>query len=276
MDPMVAQLAAMRFARVQYASWGHPSTSGYPSIDYFLSSAAMEPPDGDEQYTERLVRLPGLSTPVSVTLHSGSVPARSTFGLPNDAMVFWCGQSLHKYLPAHDDVFPSIAKQVPDARFVFIEHSCSTSLTQRFKHRLSAAFRNRGLSAETACRFLPRMPSADFHAAMGCADVVLDSIGWSGCNTLLDALTHALPIVTQPGQSMRSRHGAAILQSLGLEDFVCESRAAYIEAAVALGKSGGGRMRVRDALNARHGRLEGNASVRALEEHIVSASRRVE
>ena len=38
-------------------AWGHPETSGLPTIDYFLTSALMEPEDGDDHYTERLVRL---------------------------------------------------------------------------------------------------------------------------------------------------------------------------------------------------------------------------
>src|SRR3954469_6306528 len=37
MDPAAAALAALRLAPVQCMSWGHPETSGYPTIDYFLS-----------------------------------------------------------------------------------------------------------------------------------------------------------------------------------------------------------------------------------------------
>ena len=61
MNPMAARLAAQRLAPVQCNSWGHPDTSGFPTLDYYLSSDLMEPPDADEHYTERLVRLPNLS-----------------------------------------------------------------------------------------------------------------------------------------------------------------------------------------------------------------------
>src|SRR5262249_11664945 len=57
-DATAARLASLRLAPVQCVSWGHPSTTGYPTIDYFLTSEAMEPPDGAEHYTERLGRLP--------------------------------------------------------------------------------------------------------------------------------------------------------------------------------------------------------------------------
>ena len=49
--PVIAPLQAML--------WGHPVTSGSRHIDLFLSSAEMEPEDGDAHYSERLVRLPG-------------------------------------------------------------------------------------------------------------------------------------------------------------------------------------------------------------------------
>src|SRR5262249_13389698 len=45
MHPMAARLAALRLAPVQCNSWGHPDTSGFPTLDYYLSSDLMEPAD---------------------------------------------------------------------------------------------------------------------------------------------------------------------------------------------------------------------------------------
>ena len=42
-----AEIAALRLAPVQCSYIGHPQTSGYPTIDYFLSGDLIEPPDGD-------------------------------------------------------------------------------------------------------------------------------------------------------------------------------------------------------------------------------------
>ena len=271
MDPVVAQLAALRLAPMQYASWGHPSTSGYPTIDVFLSSAAMEPEDGDGCYTERLVRLPGLSTTVTLEPLTEPVPSRASLELPEDATVFWCGQSLYKYLPRHDGVFAEIALRAPGCRFVFVEFPDSPSLTQRFRERLAGAFSARGLDAEASCVILPRMRPEAFRAAMGCADVVLDSIGWSGCNSLVDGLIHALPIVTLPGETMRSRHGAALLGLLGLEQLICATEEAYVERAVALGRDAVQRDAVRTVLTRNLERLNETGPVAALAEHIIRA-----
>lgn len=273
MDPAAAQLAAMRLAPVQYASWGHPSTSGYPTLDYFLSSAAMEPENGEDHYSERLVRLPGLSTAASLEPLALPVPTRASLGLPPEATVYWCGQSLYKYLPQYDDVFAEIAARTPDCRFVFIEFPGSPPLTRRFQARLAKSFAARGLDAERTCVVLPRMTPAASVAAMGCADVVLDSIGWSGCNSLLDALVHALPIVTLPGETMRSRHGAAILRAIGLDALIASTAAGYIDAAVALGTDPAARAAVSRAARVGRARLNDTAALAALEQHIAVAVR---
>ena len=58
MHPKTSQIASLRLAPVQCLTWGHPVTSGLPTVDYFLSSNLMEPENGEEHYSEQLVRLP--------------------------------------------------------------------------------------------------------------------------------------------------------------------------------------------------------------------------
>jgi tetratricopeptide (TPR) repeat protein len=67
------------------------------------------------------------------------------------------------------------------------------------------ALDNRGavmeaLRADYHCVFLNRLSQSKFVAAAGLSDVFLDSIGWSGCNSALECLTQALPIVTFEGR----------------------------------------------------------------------------
>jgi hypothetical protein len=50
MDSYVAHLAVQRLAPVQVAFWGHPFTTGYNSIDYFISSDLFEAPNAHTRY----------------------------------------------------------------------------------------------------------------------------------------------------------------------------------------------------------------------------------
>ena len=79
---------------MQCNSWGHPDTSGFPTLDYYLSSDLMEPPDGQDHYTERLVRLPNLSIYYEPIDLQPVALDRADLGLRSTATVYWCGQSL--------------------------------------------------------------------------------------------------------------------------------------------------------------------------------------
>ena len=237
MDQVTAQLAAQRLAPVQCVSWGHPVTSGFPTIDYFISSDRMEPADGAAHYTERLVRLPNLSICYEPPVARPAALARATLGLRKGAAVYWCCQSLPKYLPQYDDVFARIAQAVGDCQFTFIEFAGGPHVTEVFRRRLEAAFAQRGLRAADHCVVLPRLDSDRFIAAMGACDVMLDSIGWSGCNSTLESLVHDLPIVTLRGDLMRGRHTSAILEMMGLEETIAQSVDEYVAIAVRLGRS---------------------------------------
>jgi protein O-GlcNAc transferase len=236
MDKVSAQLAAQRLAAVQCCSWGHPVTSGFPTIDYFISSELMEPIGAVDHYSEQLIRLPNLSIYYEPTDLPSMGIDRPQLGLRSSAVVYWCCQSLPKYLPQFDDVFARIAAEVPDSQFTFIEFGGGRGITEMFRSRLERAFRNVGLNAAEHCIFLPRLTPDRFIAAIGQCDVVLDSIGWSGCNSILESLVHNIPIVTLVGEMMRGRHTAAILELMDVRDTTARTADEVVSIAAVLGR----------------------------------------
>ena len=224
-------LSQYRIAPVQLTAWGHPITTGSPNIDFFLSSALMEPEDAETHYTEKLVRLPNLALYVEPGAFRHDPHAR--FDLPPGRTLFGALQSLFKYLPQYDYVYPHIAKQVPGALFIFIE--VEPTNTARFAARLAAAFEAEGLDPERHVRFLPRMNPHQFAALCRTIHVSIDSIGWSGGNSTIQCLEMDCPIVTLPGEFMRGRHSAAMLRILGLEDLIAGSVPEFVDKLARLG-----------------------------------------
>src|SRR5665213_3882122 len=274
MDKISSQLAAQRLAGVQCCSWGHPVTSGLATIDYFLSSDLMEPADAQAHYIENLVRLPNLS----VYVERPTLPARQfqrhELNLRSAATTFWCCQSLPKYMPQHDDVFPRIALEVGDCQFAFIEFPDSRYLTDIFLRRMEDAFARHGLNAAEYCVMLPRLSADDYLAAMGAFDVVLDSIGWSGCNSTLDSLVHDLPIVTLAGKFMRGRHTAAMLDMMGMRDAVATEVSQYIAGAAMLGREPQRRKEFSDRIaQNKHRIYQDRACIDGLEKFLAAATR---
>jgi protein O-GlcNAc transferase len=275
MDRVSAQLAAQRLARVQCVSWGHPDTSGFPTLDYYLSSELMEPPEAQDHYTERLVRLPNLSIyheppdaqPVSL--------GRTDLGLRVTATVFWCGQAVYKYLPQFDQVLPRIALEVGDCQFTFIEFPGAPHVTELLRKRLEQAFAAFGLNAADYCVVLPRLDPQKFVAAIGQCDVMLDSIGWSGCNSTLDGLIHDVPVVTIAGALMRGRHTAAILKMMGVVETVVATIDEYVSTAVRLARDEALRTAVKAKISRnKHRVYRDRTCIAALEEFLNDAARR--
>lgn len=265
MDPTVLRLAALRLAPIQCTSWGHPETSGLPTIDYFLSSDLMEPPDADDHYTEKLIRLPNLSiyyTPLDIPLTEVN---RETFGLRQKSILYLCCQSLFKYLPQYDEIYPRIASKVDDCQFLFISHK-SNNVTEQFRYRINQSFNKFGLTADDYIVFLQQLDAGRYNGINFLSDVYLDSIGWSGGNTTLEAIACNLPVITIPGDLMRGRHSSAILTMMGVTETIASTLDEYIELAVRLGLDSKYRKQISEKIAAnKHFIYHDQACVAALE-----------
>lgn len=255
MDPMTVRLAASRLAPVQCVAWGHPDTTGLPTIDYFLSSDLMEPPEAERHYSETLIRLPNLSInyrPFNVEARAVDLAAH---GVRADAVTYLCCQSLYKYLPQHDAILPAIAARVPQAQFLFIAHHAGP-VTEAFKRRLDRAFAEAGLDSGRHVVILPRLKVHHYAGLNHQANVYLDSIGWSGGNTTLEAIAAGLPVVTLPGRFMRGRHSYAILTMMGVSETIAKDRDDYVAIAARLGNDAAWRRTIAETMAARHPRIQ--------------------
>ncbi|HWA44516.1 MAG TPA: tetratricopeptide repeat protein [Hypericibacter adhaerens] len=244
-------LAALPLAPVQANALGHPITSGMASFTHALSSARMEPADGERHYSEALVRLSG-----SGSRYGWAKLARQIENAPpppaeRDAsrVRFLCAQNLSKYLPQHDGLLASIAAALPAAEFHFLGEN--TGRVERLQGRLARAFAALGLDAENHLRFHGYLKPAGFFRLNLDCDVFLDTVLWSGNNTAHEATACGLPIVTWPGPEMRGRHSFALLSMMGMEETIAGSADEYVDLAVALGRNPEHRRHLRQEIERR-------------------------
>lgn len=235
MDPLTYRLAALRLATVQCVAWGHPVSTGLPAADYYISATGFEPDNGQEHYSERLVTLPGLGASMSMMPLPEQPTTRSRLGLPEQGTLFVSPQSPFKYLPSYDDIYARIASATGNSIFVFVEDELP-AWARTFRKRIETSFLRFGLEPEDQLVFLKPLPFEDFLSLLGCCDVMLDTMGWSGGQTSYDALACGLPIVTLPGQMMRGRQTYGMLRQIGVEDTIASDVDDYVRIAVRLGK----------------------------------------
>ena len=135
------------------------------------------------------------------------------------------------------------------------------------QRRLEYAFERSGLEPREFLRVVPRLDRAAFFGFLQSADVYLDTIGFSGFNTAMQAIECGLPIVTHWGRFMRGRLAAGILARMGMGDLAATTDADYVDLAVKLCCNAEFRAGVRRRIEqARHALFNDMAPVRALEQ----------
>ena len=250
-------LSAMRLAPVQFAAWGHPVTTGSEAIDYFLSCAAMEPEGFAAHYSEKVILLDGIGVDIALPRIEKRVE-RSAMGLPAGAHLYFCPQSLFKIHPDMDAVFLKILLGDSHAVIVFFQAG-SRAITMAFADRLSARLAKAGAQAKGQIKFLPRLGGDMFRRALGLADVMLDTLHWSGGGTSMDAFAVDVPVVSLPGAFMRGRQTAAMLRMMELPLLIASDVDDYVSKAIELASNRGLNESIREIIAAKKMYLFGQA-----------------
>jgi len=230
MDALSYCLAHGRLAPVQCATWGHPVTTGIPTVDYYLSSDVAEPPNAESHYTENLIRLDGVQTSYRFPAVPNHVRDRAALGLPGEGTLYICPQSLFKLHPAMDEPLAAILCGDPDARLVVfygVDEFSVDALLKRWRRTLGEWF-------DRVC-FISRLPFDGFMEVLCSADVLLDSFPFGGGNTSYQGFAAGVPIVTLPGDYLPGRGTLAHYRLMGIEGCVASSVTEYAEIALRLG-----------------------------------------
>ncbi len=213
-------LSVHSLAEVSFMNWLHPITSGSKNISHFLSGGLMESENSDKNYVERLVSFPGVGLKINPKDYISITEAEIQKKIINDEFKIGCLQTPFKYHPDHDQLILDIATTIKSANFYFIKYQ--DGLDYYLIDRLKILFKKNSLSIDRI-KLIDRMDRDSYQKFLKTLDISLDSIGWSGGNTTLDAFGVALPVLTIPQLSMRSRHTSAIYEMINMKELVCSS-----------------------------------------------------
>ncbi len=215
-------LSSQRLARVQATTYGHPSTTGAAAMDYFVGGAVVE--DGERQYSERLILLPGLGV---ASTEPPAVEVRRARPVDDPACRF---VSLSSYDKIHgrlltdwDGILDGGGSGSRLDMYCGMSKEESRQLTElgRANMRHGSCFLVQPILARKALL-----------AELAEADVALDSYPFSGFNSLVDALSMSLPVVTLDRPGAAGRFGSAVIRALGLQEhLVASDRTQYVELA---------------------------------------------
>jgi predicted O-linked N-acetylglucosamine transferase (SPINDLY family) len=251
---------------------GYPGTCGGHWWDYAVADRFLVPPSAARWWSERLSYLgcrpkgglPGCFMPSDSSRQASVVSrqqVRTEWGLPQRGTVFCCFNHNVKINPAVFRVWMRVLAQVRGSvLWLFSGHPCVPAALRR-------AAETRGVDPQRL-HFAQKQEHADYLAAMGAADLFLDTWPYGAGATANDALWAGLPVLTLAGPTYVGRMAASQCRSVGMGDLVASSVAQYERWAVEIGQARDAQTELRQRLAHNRGcwpLFDMSAYVRSLE-----------
>jgi len=246
---------ARKPAPVQITWVGYPGSTGLRAMDYCVVESEIAPPGMlDEQFTEKLVYLPGLAfrTDFRAPIVS-ALPAKQ-----KGYVTFASFNRLSKITDSTLALWAEVMAAVPDARLLLAGIS-DTSMQLSLRERAV----EHGLDP-SRMSLHPRMGMASYLQMHHQVDIVLDTFPYTGGTTTCHALSMGVPVLTLTQPTRVARQTAGILGALGLQhDWVADTREEYVARAVAWAGNLDALATLRAELRHRLERLEGAGGMAA-------------
>ena len=150
---------AARPAPIAVNYFGYPGTLGCKFIDYIISDARVTPPDSDQHFAEKVVRLPDCYYPNDTTFLPDAPPSRADAGLP-DGFVFCCFNNTYKITPQMFDIWMRLLQRIEGSiLWLFAENEAA-------RRNLRKEAMSRGVPADRLV-FAERVGHRDHLARLG-------------------------------------------------------------------------------------------------------------
>jgi predicted O-linked N-acetylglucosamine transferase (SPINDLY family) len=214
--------------QVTWLGW---DASGCPEIDYFIADPHVLPADAEEYYQTRIWRLP--QTYIAIDGFEVDTPTkrREDYGIPSDAIVYFCGQKSFKHHPDILRLQMQIIREVPNSYLLVKLRGDRDSLVKTYQSLADEV----GISMDRL-RFLDSDPDEYTHRAnLNIADVVLDTFPYNGATTTLETIWAGVPMVTKVGQAFVARNSYAFLTNAGISEGIAYTDEEYINWGIELG-----------------------------------------
>lgn len=207
---------------------GLVNTMGLESIDYLLTDS-IETPDGvDDQYTEKLIRLPDdyiCYVPPPYAPSITSLPA-----IKNRHITLGCLNNPAKISTELLSEWAMLMHQLTDSRLLLrgIQYE-----SEDFCRRIWEEMSQHGIDES---RVILEGPAKhrEFLETYQRIDIALDTWPYSGGLTTCESLLMGVPVVTLPGPMFAGRHSASHLVNAGLPELVTNSWDEYRQRVVEL------------------------------------------
>lgn len=200
---------------------GLVNTTGLDAIDYLISDN-VETPDGyDDQYLEKLIRMP--DDYICYQAPHYAPPVQGLPALNNGYVTFGCLNNPAKINPRLIEEWARLMNEVANSRLLLKGAQYGDAA---FCESLQEQFERQGVLRQRVILEGPDNHTA-FLDTYNRIDIALDPWPYSGGLTTCEALLMGVPVITLPGPTFAGRHAASHLVNAGLPELVVDSWDAY-------------------------------------------------
>jgi predicted O-linked N-acetylglucosamine transferase (SPINDLY family) len=224
------EVMAQRPAKWQGAYLGFMGTTSMPWLDFVVTDPQLWPERGELFYGEQPLRVEPCAIPFNGHVEPSVVMTRQELGLPESAYVLGCFNHVYKINEAMWQAWMHVLAQTDNTVLWLLDDN--TAATANLKAQAKAA----GIS-EDRLFFAARTGYDNYRARLALIDLYLDTFPYNAGSTARDVLEMGTPLLTLKGQTVVSRMGASLLETLGLSELVTHTHDAYQKKAIQLSRS---------------------------------------
>lgn len=228
------EIFSIKHAPLQIHWLGYPGTSGIKSIDYLIADKIIVPEESQQFYSEKLAYLPNCyQCNNDDLLITESNLKRADFKIPEDAFVFCHFNHEYKLDRATWYVWMKILTKVPNSVLM---------LTTFNAYFIKVLLHDANINNIDKSRiiWIPYERDREKHFnRINLCDLGLDTYRLNGHTSSSDLIASGVPFITYSSDTYHNRVGKSILNSIDLNELVCDSFDDYINKAIyiALNKS---------------------------------------
>jgi len=232
---------AVKPAPVQI-TWLGLDASQIPTIDYYIGDSYSFPDEAQSYYSERLIKMPNCFIAVDGFETGRSSLSRQSLGIPDDAIVYFSGQTGPKRHPDNVKLQVQILSQVPNSYFLVKFRRMDEEIALKNFIQLADKL---GVESDRI-KVISLAATSEIHRAnLKIADIILDTYPYNGATTTLEALWCEVPLVTRVGQQFAARNSYSMLMNAGVTEGIAWTDEEYVAWGVRLGLNRDLRDRVR-------------------------------
>jgi predicted O-linked N-acetylglucosamine transferase (SPINDLY family) len=222
---------AMKPAPIQMTYLGYPGTTGLTTIDYRITDTIADSIDDTDHYTEKLIQIPA---PFVCYQPPDNAPDVSDLPMnKNGYITFGSFNYLGKINKYVIQLWAKLLNQIPDARLVLKSRPFHDSLVCK---RFQDMFASKGISEERL-DLRGSNPGLNMHLSnYHDIDIGLDPFPYNGTTTTCEALWMGVPVLTITGKYHSERVGTALMQSIGLKDWIAANDVQFLKKAYLLAR----------------------------------------